>query len=227
MRPGRRRGRRRPAPCPRRTANCRACVSSKRSTAAGWRACTPERRRSRSVRGEFRVPERGASGREVTGGADVHDVLLSASHAWDSRLPPVGGRCDSGVVTVLHPLRAAPESVLPGAELLASVLAGTDEEERPVTHVHHVPVRESSTLPWPEWLSPALRSRLEGRGVLAPWRHQVDAAQLAREGRHVVVATGTASGKSLAYQLPALTRLAEDPRACVLYLAPTKALARD
>ena len=63
--------------------------------------------------------------------------------------------------------------------------------------------------------------------MLAPWRHQVDAAQLARDGRHVVVATGTASGKSLAYQLPALTRLAEDPRACVLYLAPTKALARD
>ena len=61
----------------------------------------------------------------------------------------------------------------------------------------------------------------------APWRHQVEAAQLAREGAHVVVATGTASGKSLAYQLPALPRLAEDPRSCVLYLAPTKALARD
>jgi DEAD/DEAH box helicase domain-containing protein len=66
-----------------------------------------------------------------------------------------------------------------------------------------------------------------GARRLAPWRHQVEAAQLARDGRHVVVATGTASGKSLAYQLPALTRLAEDPRACVLYLAPTKALARD
>jgi DEAD/DEAH box helicase domain-containing protein len=143
-------------------------------------------------------------------------------------------------VTTLHPVRPAPPpgtdvgvgggasaGVLPGAELLASVLAGTDEEEQPVTHVHHVPVRESSTLPWPEWVSPGLRTRLEERGVLAPWRHQVDAAQLAREGRHVVVATGTASGKSLAYQLPALTRLAEDPRACVLYLAPTKALARD
>ncbi|WP_245160762.1 DEAD/DEAH box helicase [Blastococcus sp. CT_GayMR16] len=134
-------------------------------------------------------------------------------------------------MTALHPLPPAPASgmdpVLPGAELLASVLAGTDEEERPVTHVHHVPVRNSSTLDWPEWVSPPLRSRLEERGVLAPWRHQVDAAQLARDGRHVVVATGTASGKSLAYQLPALTRLAEDPRACVLYLAPTKALARD
>ncbi len=93
--------------------------------------------------------------------------------------------------------------------------------------MHHVPVRESRTLPWPAWVDPDLRDRLEERGVGAPWRHQVDAAQLARDGRHVVVATGTASGKSLAYQLPALTRLAEDPRACVLYLAPTKALARD
>ena len=118
-------------------------------------------------------------------------------------------------------------AVPPGAELLASLLAATDEDEQPVTHIHHVPVRESSTLPWPEWVSAPLRDRLEERGVLAPWRHQVDAAQLAHEGRHVVVATGTASGKSLAYQLPALTRLAEDPRACVLYLAPTKALARD
>jgi DEAD/DEAH box helicase domain-containing protein len=127
----------------------------------------------------------------------------------------------------LSPDGRSTDTVLPGAALLASVLAGTDEEERPVTHVHHVPVRESSTLQWPDWVNPQLRSRLEGRGVLSPWRHQVDAAQLARDGRHVVVATGTASGKSLAYQLPALTRLAEDPRACVLYLAPTKALARD
>ncbi|MCW2685027.1 MAG: box helicase [Blastococcus sp.] len=145
-------------------------------------------------------------------------------------------------MTTLHPAPpgadtdigdgAAPSSsrsgdVLPGEQLLASVLAGTPADEQPVTHVHHVPVRESSTLPWPEWVSTPLRARLEDRGVLAPWRHQVQAAQLAHDGTHVVVATGTASGKSLAYQLPALTRLAEDPRACVLYLAPTKALARD
>ncbi|MCU1616992.1 MAG: box helicase domain protein, partial [Frankiales bacterium] len=139
-------------------------------------------------------------------------------------------------MTALHPVRPAPPpgtddglggDVLPGADLLAAVLAGTADDEQPVTHVHRVPVRESSTSPWPEWVSGQLRRRLEDRGVTAPWRHQVEAAQLAREGRHVVVATGTASGKSLAYQLPALTRLAEEPRACVLYLAPTKALARD
>jgi DEAD/DEAH box helicase domain-containing protein len=131
-------------------------------------------------------------------------------------------------VTTLHPVRwASPPGVLPGADLLAAVLAGTDAAEQPVTHVHHVPARESSSRPWPQWVPADLRARLEARGVPAPWRHQVEAAQLARDGRHVVVATGTASGKSLAYQLPALTRLTEDPRACVLYLAPTKALARD
>ena len=146
-------------------------------------------------------------------------------------------------MTTLHPVRSAPPpgtdplpqggspspagSPLPGAELLAAVLSGTPEEERPVTHVHRMPVRDSRTLPWPAWVSPELRERLEAQGVGAPWRHQVEAAQLARDGSHVVVATGTASGKSLAYQVPALTRLAEDPRACVLYLAPTKALARD
>src|SRR4029453_2580628 len=56
---------------------------------------------------------------------------------------------------------------------------------------------------------------------------QVTAAELARTGRHVVIATGTASGKSLAYQLPVLGALLDDPRATALYLAPTKALAAD
>jgi len=88
-------------------------------------------------------------------------------------------------------------------------------------------MRRSQSRPWPEWVPAGLSERLAERGVPSPWRHQVEAAQLAHDGRHVVVATGTASGKSLAYQLPALSRLAEDPRACVLYLAPTKALARD
>jgi DEAD/DEAH box helicase domain-containing protein len=117
--------------------------------------------------------------------------------------------------------------VLPGADLLDDLLATTPEDEQPVTHVHRLPVRESRTLPWPGWVDPDLRRRLEESGVGAPYRHQVEAAQLAHDGTSVVVATGTASGKSLAYQLPALSRLAEDDRACVLYLAPTKALARD
>ncbi|MGY1600795.1 DEAD/DEAH box helicase [Geodermatophilus sp. SYSU D00815] len=134
-------------------------------------------------------------------------------------------------MTTLHPVRSAPppgaDQVLPGADLLASLLAGTSEDEQPVTHVHRLPMRRSQSRQWPEWVPAELRARLSERGVPSPWRHQVEAAELAHAGQHVVVATGTASGKSLAYQLPALSRLAEDDRACVLYLAPTKALARD
>lgn len=97
----------------------------------------------------------------------------------------------------------------------------------PVTHVERVPARPGVPAPWPSWAPPELRVAFARRGVVAPWQHQAQAATLAYEGEHVVVATGTASGKSLAYQLPALATLLADPRATVLYLAPTKALAAD
>ncbi|MGC4895643.1 DEAD/DEAH box helicase [Micromonospora sp. DT31] len=97
----------------------------------------------------------------------------------------------------------------------------------PVTHVERVPARVGEPVGWPDWAPEDLRAAFARRGVTAPWRHQAEAAELAYAGRHVVVATGTASGKSLAYQLPALSTLLADPRATVLYLAPTKALAAD
>ena len=76
----------------------------------------------------------------------------------------------------------------------------------------------------------------EAGGVGRPWRHQVEAADLAWSGRHVTLATGTASGKSLAFLLPSLTAIREGVPALgtlngaggtTLYLAPTKALAAD
>ena len=60
----------------------------------------------------------------------------------------------------------------------------------------------------------------------ALWSHQADTLEAARRG-HVIVTTGTASGKSLAFNLPVLDTLAGDPRARALYLYPTKALAQD
>ncbi|WJK42026.1 DEAD/DEAH box helicase [Solwaraspora sp. WMMA2056] len=96
-----------------------------------------------------------------------------------------------------------------------------------VTHVERLPARDGVSVPWPDWVPDQLRAALAARGVDRPWQHQAYAAELARAGRHVVVATGTGSGKSLAYLLPALATLLADPRATVLYLAPTKALAAD
>ncbi|PZG13070.1 DEAD/DEAH box helicase [Micromonospora craterilacus] len=97
----------------------------------------------------------------------------------------------------------------------------------PVTHVERVPPRAGVPAPWPRWAPEELRAAYARCGVATPWRHQAEAASLAYDRQHVVVATGTASGKSLAYQLPALATLLADPRATVVYLAPTKALAAD
>ncbi|HEX6076875.1 MAG TPA: DEAD/DEAH box helicase [Micromonosporaceae bacterium] len=97
----------------------------------------------------------------------------------------------------------------------------------PVTHVERIPPRPGDSVPWPEWVPTQLRAALAQRDIKAPWRHQIEVGSLVREGHDVVVATGTASGKSLAYQLPVLSGLLDDPRATALYLSPTKALAAD
>ena len=96
-----------------------------------------------------------------------------------------------------------------------------------ITHVEQIPWRPGRPTAWPTWVTPAIRSCFQAKGIERPWSHQAQAAELAHAGHDVVVATGTASGKSLAYQLPALTALMSNPKACVLYLAPTKALAAD
>jgi DEAD/DEAH box helicase domain-containing protein len=114
-----------------------------------------------------------------------------------------------------------------GSELLAAALAGTAVDEHPLRHLAELPPRTGRPHSWPTWAEPDVVSAFAGRGIEAPWSHQSAAADLAHAGRHVVVSTGTASGKSLAYQLPVLNALATDPRARVLYLSPTKALGHD
>ena len=109
----------------------------------------------------------------------------------------------------------------------AALLTADPRRAAAVTHVEVIPARAGRTAPWPEWVDPVLLSRWRAAGVALPWTHQRAVADLAHEGRHVVVATGTASGKSLAYQLPVLSGLLADPRARAVYLAPTKALATD
>ncbi|HVX44209.1 MAG TPA: DEAD/DEAH box helicase [Mycobacteriales bacterium] len=113
-----------------------------------------------------------------------------------------------------------------GRPLLKQILAG-HHGENPVTHVHTMDRRDGTAVDWPEWVPPLLTGRLAARGITAPWRHQAEAADQAWKGDSVVIATGTASGKSLAYHLPVLSRLLTEPRANALYLAPTKALAAD
>ncbi len=76
-------------------------------------------------------------------------------------------------------------------------------------------------------LSPALVQALRKRGIEQLYAHQAQAFEAAVGGRHVVVATPTASGKSLCFHLPVLEALSRESDASAIYLYPTKALSRD
>ncbi len=111
--------------------------------------------------------------------------------------------------------------------LLAGLLTGGPPGESPLRHIERVPARPLVGAPWPEWVPAELIAALAATGIQQPWPHQVRAADHAWAGESVVIATGTASGKSLAYQLPMLAAVLGDSRSKVLYLSPTKALAAD
>ncbi len=84
--------------------------------------------------------------------------------------------------------------------------------------------REGLTALLPDSLEPRVR---EAAGVARLWAHQRETWDAAARGEHVIVTTGTASGKTLAFNLPVLDALARDPMSRALYLYPTKALAQD
>ncbi|MEO8745368.1 MAG: DEAD/DEAH box helicase [Candidatus Dormiibacterota bacterium] len=79
----------------------------------------------------------------------------------------------------------------------------------------------------PADLQPELASALARRGIDRLYSHQADSYDAVRRGRHLVVVTPTASGKTLCYNLPVLQRLLEEPEKRALYVYPTKALAQD
>jgi DEAD/DEAH box helicase domain-containing protein len=76
-------------------------------------------------------------------------------------------------------------------------------------------------------LLPGTARALAALGIERLYAHQAEAIEAAAAGRHVAIATPTASGKSLCFHVPVLEALGRDPNARALYLYPTKALARD
>ena len=98
---------------------------------------------------------------------------------------------------------------------------------RGVVHHEVVPPRAALYADWPSWLDPRLRAGLAARGIDRPYVHQAEAIEAAHAGKDVVVVTPTASGKSLAYAVPILQAIADDPAARALCLFPTKALGQD
>ncbi len=90
-----------------------------------------------------------------------------------------------------------------------------------------IPAREAQFVSFPDDLHPTLLAALNEQNYSALYSHQAAAWEHARAGKNVVLVTGTASGKTLAYNLPVLDRLIRLPEGRALYLFPTKALAQD
>jgi DEAD/DEAH box helicase domain-containing protein len=89
------------------------------------------------------------------------------------------------------------------------------------------PLRPAELQSLPADLPSGLESMLHAQGIFDLYSHQADAWAHARAAENVALATGTASGKTLAYNLPVYASLLQEPQARALYIFPTKALAQD
>src|SRR5829696_3142165 len=90
-----------------------------------------------------------------------------------------------------------------------------------------LPARPAQTHPFPEDLPAPIKRTLIAAGIHALYSHQLEAWTHTRAGENVILSTGTASGKTLSYNLPVFASLLQEPEARALYLFPTKALAQD
>ncbi len=106
-------------------------------------------------------------------------------------------------------------------------LKNDPEYKGQVVHVQYIPPRDARP-GWPDRpFHPVLRERLDRLGLSTLYSHQTEAINFVRLGDNVMVATPSASGKTLCYNIPVLNTLLEEPYARALYIFPTKALAQD
>ena len=96
-----------------------------------------------------------------------------------------------------------------------------------IVHTERIAPRIASVGKLDKLLHPALQAHLESLGISSLYTHQAMAVNAARRGKNVMVATASASGKTLCYNLPVLEAILADPSSRALYLFPTKALAQD
>ena len=107
-----------------------------------------------------------------------------------------------------------------------STLLDTGREDERLVREAFEGARAADLVPVPDELHPAVAEALARTGIDALYAHQAEALHAAWAGP-VIVTTGTASGKSMCFNLPTLDVLCRDPKARALYLYPTKALAQD
>src|SRR5262249_45715210 len=102
-----------------------------------------------------------------------------------------------------------------------------DTPDLHVTAVRQLPPIPARYAPIHPALDERLKAALASRGISQLYVHQAEAIDHAMAGRHTVVVTPTAAGKTLCYNAPVLQAVLQDPSSRALYLFPTKALAQD
>lgn len=112
------------------------------------------------------------------------------------------------------------------AEFIDDLIRARDYDGQ-IVHVEHIPSKEASFQSLETPPDDRLQDRLRFRGIRRFYVHQAEAIDAVRRGQNVVVATSTASGKSLCYSLPAIEGALRSKSARYLFLFPTKALAQD
>ncbi|WP_030383637.1 DEAD/DEAH box helicase [Streptomyces sp. NRRL S-241] len=158
--------------------------------------------------------------------AGAHDAFGPLSRTPVTHSVPMANTHGPGRPTAPADPRPTPDTVLD------RLSRGPSRAAR-ITHTEHLPPRAGRHAVWPDRIRTDVVAAIRSAGIDHPWEHQAAAAELALDGTSVVVATGTASGKSLAYLAPVLSALADGAEApngrgaTALYLAPTKALAAD
>src|SRR4030042_3220 len=99
--------------------------------------------------------------------------------------------------------------------------------ENQIAHIEHISPRRAAYGKLNEPLAPALQDCLDAHGFSRLYSHQAVAVNHVRAGKNVIIATSSASGKSLVYNIALVQSVLTDPSTRALYLFPTKALAQD
>lgn len=150
----------------------------------------------------------------------AHSLLTSeADRSGLGRASPAAGKPD-----VFSKRQQAGGQADKLADIEAALVRRPDID---VVSMHRTPAVAGRFGNWVGPLDPRLQQSLVERGIERPYLHQANAFSAIATGSDVVLATSTASGKSLCYQVPIVNAVCADPRARTLMLFPTKALARD
>lgn len=124
-------------------------------------------------------------------------------------------------------LQAALARMAPAVTSGSTLQTAAAPDDAHVTAVRRLPAVDAEYAPFPAAIDARLVQALAARGIGQPYSHQAEAMAHALAGRHVVITTPTASGKTLCYNVPVLDAVLNDPSSRALYLFPTKALAQD